>query len=158
MNSIEPERGLCEITHKRKGGKQQCSAQLFRDRRVQEGAGLEEMSGEAVCRSQVMTILTTGKSLRAFGIFAQLVARVRQMALAKYPSVLSSHNLITLANLGFEPYSINYFYVTPNVADQTLLLKILSSMRDALAAHSQHVRNKLLSHLQLIGMCSVVGH
>src|SRR6266849_10582674 len=72
--------------------------------------------------------------------------------------MLRSNNLVTLANMRFQLRPIKNSNMSSHVADQAFHLQTLRGVSHSFAAHSQHVRDELLSHLQLIRLRPVVGH
>jgi hypothetical protein len=65
---------------------------------------------------------------------------------------------VTFAGSGFQPLPVQNLEFPPAVADQTRSLEIAGSHRHALAMHAQHLREKLLRDLELVGLYPVKGN
>jgi hypothetical protein len=64
--------------------------------------------------------------------------------------ILSFDNRIALAYLCFQLEAIEYGNVAAAAMDQSRLLQLSSGLRDAFAAHAQHMSDQFLRHRQLI--------
>ena len=75
---------------------------------------------------------------------------------AEQTVVFIDHNLVTLADLGFQAFAVQYRDSAADILDQSFFLQMVSGYRNAFASYAEHVGDQFMRHYQLIGLELIV--
>src|ERR1700674_38511 len=102
--------------------------------------------GRNLSKSRVAAPCRSGLSASEIPSSGSACSDLREQAIK-----LPFDHRVTLAGEGLQSRSVEYGDAATHVANQAGPLQFPSGLRDALAAHSQHIGNQFLGHGQLVG-------